>query len=102
MGQIPYSEKYFDDSFEYRHVVLPPEVVMLLPRNRLLSKVLLFLSHNLSLLWHVIFKYTFCLVVSQLLTLSLQCSFQPFSSTHHVLSKCLSKCLTVFLLNCNV
>ncbi|KAK8960883.1 Cyclin-dependent kinases regulatory subunit 1 [Platanthera guangdongensis] len=44
MGRIHYSEKYFDDSFEYRHVVLPPEVVMLLPKNRILSKVLLSLS----------------------------------------------------------
>ncbi|GJZ35730.1 ribonuclease H-like domain-containing protein [Tanacetum coccineum] len=26
MGQIQYSEKYFDDTFEYRHVVLPPKV----------------------------------------------------------------------------
>ncbi|KAE8700199.1 Cyclin-dependent kinases regulatory subunit 1 [Hibiscus syriacus] len=32
MGQIQYSEKYFDDSYEYRHVVLPPEVAKLLPK----------------------------------------------------------------------
>ncbi|KAJ6904525.1 hypothetical protein NC652_022520 [Populus alba x Populus x berolinensis] len=38
MGQIQYSEKYFDDTFEYRHVVLPPEVAKLLPKNRLLSE----------------------------------------------------------------
>ncbi|KAF8396502.1 hypothetical protein HHK36_018125 [Tetracentron sinense] len=38
MGQIQYSEKYFDDSNEYRHVVLPPEVAKLLPKNRLLSE----------------------------------------------------------------
>ncbi|KAI3668052.1 hypothetical protein L6452_43126 [Arctium lappa] len=38
MGQIQYSEKYFDDTFEYRHVVLPPEVAKLLPKNRLLSR----------------------------------------------------------------
>ncbi|KAL1209520.1 Cyclin-dependent kinases regulatory subunit 1 [Cardamine amara subsp. amara] len=38
MGQIQYSEKYFDDTFEYRHVVLPPEVSKLLPKNRLLSE----------------------------------------------------------------
>ncbi|RWR94797.1 cyclin-dependent kinases regulatory subunit 2 [Cinnamomum micranthum f. kanehirae] len=25
MGQIQYSDKYFDDIYEYRHVVLPPE-----------------------------------------------------------------------------
>ncbi|KAJ8619732.1 hypothetical protein MRB53_028261 [Persea americana] len=38
MGQIQYSEKYFDDNYEYRHVVLPPEVAKLLPKNRLLSE----------------------------------------------------------------
>ncbi|KAH6793998.1 CDK-subunit 2 [Perilla frutescens var. hirtella] len=38
MGQIQYSEKYMDDTYEYRHVVLPPEVAKLLPKNRLLSE----------------------------------------------------------------
>ncbi|KAK8695695.1 hypothetical protein V6N13_000846 [Hibiscus sabdariffa] len=38
MGQIQYSDKYFDDTYEYRHVVLPPEVAKLLPKNRLLSE----------------------------------------------------------------
>ncbi|CAN6302307.1 unnamed protein product, partial [Urochloa humidicola] len=38
MGQIQYSEKYFDDTYEYRHVVLPPEVAKLLAKNRLLSE----------------------------------------------------------------
>ncbi|XP_020406764.1 cyclin-dependent kinases regulatory subunit 1-like [Zea mays] len=38
MGQIQYSEKYFDDTYEYRHVVLPPEVTKLLLKNRLLSE----------------------------------------------------------------
>uniref|UniRef100_A0A7N0US75 Cyclin-dependent kinases regulatory subunit n=2 Tax=Kalanchoe fedtschenkoi TaxID=63787 RepID=A0A7N0US75_KALFE len=38
MGQIQYSEKYFDDTMEYRHVILPPEVAKLLPKNRLLSE----------------------------------------------------------------
>ncbi|XP_076916837.1 cyclin-dependent kinases regulatory subunit 2-like [Bidens hawaiensis] len=38
MGQIQYSDKYFDDTFEYRHVVLPSEVAKLLPKNRLLSE----------------------------------------------------------------
>ncbi|PPS02011.1 hypothetical protein GOBAR_AA18658 [Gossypium barbadense] len=38
MGQIQYSEKYFDDTYEYRHVVLPPEVAKLLPKSRLLSE----------------------------------------------------------------
>ncbi|GAB2285468.1 Cyclin-dependent kinases regulatory subunit (Cell division control protein cks1) [Dionaea muscipula] len=38
MGQIQYSDKYFDDTYEYRHVVLPPEVAKLLPKNRLLAE----------------------------------------------------------------
>ncbi|XP_020524307.1 cyclin-dependent kinases regulatory subunit 2 isoform X1 [Amborella trichopoda] len=39
MGQIQYSEKYFDDTHEYRlHVVLPPDVAKLLPKNRLLTE----------------------------------------------------------------
>ncbi|KAA0032603.1 cyclin-dependent kinases regulatory subunit 1 isoform X1 [Cucumis melo var. makuwa] len=42
MGQIQYSEKYFDDIYEYRHVVLTPEVAKLLPKNRLLSEVMEF------------------------------------------------------------
>ncbi|CAI9768549.1 unnamed protein product [Fraxinus pennsylvanica] len=35
---LKYSDKYFDDTYEYRHVVLPPEVAKLLPKNRLLSE----------------------------------------------------------------
>ncbi|XP_020393294.1 cyclin-dependent kinases regulatory subunit 1 [Zea mays] len=38
MGQIKYSEKYFNDTYEYRYLVLPPEVAKLLPKNRLLSE----------------------------------------------------------------
>ncbi|AQK69203.1 Cyclin-dependent kinases regulatory subunit 1 [Zea mays] len=48
MGQIKYSEKYFNDTYEYRILtlisclymilVLPPEVAKLLPKNRLLSE----------------------------------------------------------------
>ena len=36
--QIQYSEKYYDDQFEYRHVILPADVAKLLPKNRLLSE----------------------------------------------------------------
>eukprot|EP01018_Ginkgo_biloba_P034537 Gb_39695 [translate_table: standard] len=39
MPQIQYSEKYFDDTYEYRHVVLPPDVARVLPKNRLLSEL---------------------------------------------------------------
>jgi len=35
---IQYSEKYFDEQYEYRHVILPPEVAELLPKNQLLSE----------------------------------------------------------------
>ncbi|KAH7373286.1 hypothetical protein KP509_17G048400 [Ceratopteris richardii] len=38
MSQIQYSEKYFDDVYEYRHVKLPPEIAKLLPKNRLLTE----------------------------------------------------------------
>lgn len=38
MANIQYSEKYYDDIFEYRHVVLPAEVAALLPKGRLLSE----------------------------------------------------------------
>lgn len=32
------SEKYFDDSYEYRHVSLPKEVAARLPKGRLLTE----------------------------------------------------------------
>mmetsp|Transcript_41601 Transcript_41601/g.69503 ORF Transcript_41601/g.69503 Transcript_41601/m.69503 type:complete len:91 (-) Transcript_41601:336-608(-) len=38
MPQIQYSEKYYDDVFEYRHVVLPTDIAKMLPKNRLLSE----------------------------------------------------------------
>ncbi|RWR74235.1 putative cyclin-dependent kinase, regulatory subunit [Cinnamomum micranthum f. kanehirae] len=38
MPEITYSEKYFDESFEYRHVTLPREMAKLLPKNGLLSE----------------------------------------------------------------
>lgn len=37
--QIKYSEKYLDSEFEYRHVILPPEISKLLPHDRLLSEI---------------------------------------------------------------
>jgi cyclin-dependent kinase regulatory subunit CKS1 len=36
--QIQYSEKYYDDTYEYRHVILPPDIARLLPKNKLLSE----------------------------------------------------------------
>jgi len=37
--QIQYSEKYYDPKFEYRHVILPPDLAKLVPQNRLLSEI---------------------------------------------------------------
>lgn len=36
--QISYSDKYYDDKYEYRHVVIPQEIVKLVPKNRLMSE----------------------------------------------------------------
>eukprot|EP00897_Mesotaenium_endlicherianum_P005597 jgi/Mesen1/5065/ME000252S04170 len=38
MPPIQYSEKYFDDTYEYRHVMLPAEIAKMLPKGRLLSE----------------------------------------------------------------
>ncbi|XP_058069166.1 cyclin-dependent kinases regulatory subunit 2-like [Magnolia sinica] len=38
MPEIQYSEKYYDEKYEYRHVVLPREVAKLLPKNVLLKE----------------------------------------------------------------
>jgi cyclin-dependent kinase regulatory subunit CKS1 len=34
--EIEYSDKYMDDYYEYRHVILPREVYKKMPRSRLL------------------------------------------------------------------
>ena len=36
--EIEYSDKYFDDDFEYRNVQLPKYVFCKMPRGRLLSE----------------------------------------------------------------
>ena len=33
------SERYYDDIYEYRHVVLPPEIAKKVPKGRLMSEV---------------------------------------------------------------
>lgn len=38
-SRIQYSEKYYDDTYEYRHVVLPPDIAKALPKQRLLQEV---------------------------------------------------------------
>jgi cyclin-dependent kinase regulatory subunit CKS1 len=35
---IYYSDKYYDDEYEYRHVVLPKEMVKLVPKTHLMSE----------------------------------------------------------------
>jgi cyclin-dependent kinase regulatory subunit CKS1 len=30
---ISYSDKYYDDVFEYRHVILPPELAQVIPKK---------------------------------------------------------------------
>lgn len=36
--EIEYSDKYMDDYYEYRHVILPKEVYKKIPRGRLLTE----------------------------------------------------------------
>jgi hypothetical protein len=36
--EIFYSETYKDDTYEYRHVILPPEQAQLVPRTHLLTE----------------------------------------------------------------
>ncbi|KAF0974196.1 hypothetical protein FDP41_006806 [Naegleria fowleri] len=36
--EIYYSEKYYDDEFEYRHVILPEKMAEMIPTDRLLSE----------------------------------------------------------------
>lgn len=39
--EIEYSDKYLDDHYEYRHVILPKDVYRKIPRNRLLTESVL-------------------------------------------------------------
>lgn len=36
--QILYSDKYYDDQYEYRHVQVTPEIAKLVPRGHLMSE----------------------------------------------------------------
>ncbi|XP_064469354.1 cyclin-dependent kinases regulatory subunit 2-like [Ornithodoros turicata] len=36
--QIHYSEKYFDDKYEYRHVILPAELAQSVPTTHLMTE----------------------------------------------------------------
>eukprot|EP00127_Corallochytrium_limacisporum_P001951 Clim_evm106s88 gene=Clim_evmTU106s88 len=35
---ILYSDKYYDEEFEYRHVIIPQELVKKMPKNKLMSE----------------------------------------------------------------
>ena len=37
--EIEYSEKYYDDYYEFRHVLLPRAVYKKMPRGRLLTEM---------------------------------------------------------------
>jgi cyclin-dependent kinase regulatory subunit CKS1 len=37
MAGIHYSNKYNDDEYEYRHVILPSNIVRIMPKRRLLT-----------------------------------------------------------------
>ena len=39
--QIYYSDKYFDDHYEYRHVMLPKDLAKLVPKNHLVNDYLI-------------------------------------------------------------
>lgn len=36
--QISYSERYYDDKYEYRHVILPSDIAKLVPKNHLMTE----------------------------------------------------------------
>lgn len=36
--KILYSDKYYDDKYEYRHVILPKDLARLVPTSRLMSE----------------------------------------------------------------
>ena len=35
--EVEYSDKYSDDHYEYRHVILPKDIYRRMPRNRILN-----------------------------------------------------------------
>lgn len=38
VNQIAYSERYSDDQYEYRHVILPRDIARLVPRTHLMTE----------------------------------------------------------------
>ena len=37
--EIEYSDKYYDDAYEFRHVILPKHIYKKIPRGRLLTEM---------------------------------------------------------------
>ena len=37
-SDISYSEKYSDENYEYRHVILPQDIAKLIPKNHLMTE----------------------------------------------------------------
>ncbi|XP_013386354.1 cyclin-dependent kinases regulatory subunit-like [Lingula anatina] len=37
-SEIQYSEKYFDDKYEYRHVILPSDIAEMVPKTHLMTE----------------------------------------------------------------
>ena len=35
---IQYSDKYYDDKYEYRHVILPPDIAERVPKDHLMTE----------------------------------------------------------------
>ncbi|XP_064651346.1 cyclin-dependent kinases regulatory subunit-like [Lineus longissimus] len=38
MSEIQYSEKYFDELYEYRHVIVPKDIAKQVPKNHLMTE----------------------------------------------------------------
>ncbi|CAG9135431.1 Cyclin-dependent kinases regulatory subunit 1 [Plutella xylostella] len=38
VDQIQYSERYQDDTYEYRHVILPPDIARFVPKSHLMTE----------------------------------------------------------------
>lgn len=36
--KVLYSDKYYDDKYEYRHIQITPEIAKLVPQNRLMTE----------------------------------------------------------------
>lgn len=44
--EIDYSDKYADEYYEYRHVILPKDLMKKLPKGKLLTEAVLLCHHS--------------------------------------------------------